>query len=165
MVSHIRGLYALGALVLAAGCDQAAAPAVTAVQDNILRGTDPLRDFGDYVVYINALMTDQLTPDVAEKHGIVRSKNRALLTVSIHRKQPNGATAAVAADISASAVNLSGQLRAVLLREVREEAAIYYIGELAVNDTETLLYTLNMTPVGEADSLTLRYQRQFFVAE
>lgn len=165
MVTHILGLSALGALVLAAGCDQAAAPAVFNVQDNILRGTDSSRDFGDYVVYVNALMTDQLTPEIAEEYGIVRSKSRALLTVSIHRKQPNAATAAVTADISASAVNLSGQLRAVSLREVREEAAIYYIGELTINDTETLLYTLDMTPVGEADSLSLRYQKQFFVAE
>jgi hypothetical protein len=165
MMTHMRSLYALTALALAFGCEQAPGPEAPDAQADILRGTDGLRDFGNYVVYVNAMMTDQLNPDIAQEYGIVRSNNRALLTVSIHRKEPNATGAAVTARISASATNLSGQFRDVSMREIREEDAIYYIGELQVNDTETLLYSLNMLPADEADSLSLRYQKQFFVAE
>ncbi|MDH3984002.1 MAG: DUF4426 domain-containing protein, partial [Gammaproteobacteria bacterium] len=43
-------------------------------------------DIGDYVVHFNAQSTDQLSPDVARAYNIVRSKNRAMLNVSIIRK-------------------------------------------------------------------------------
>jgi hypothetical protein len=55
------------------------------VQDDILRGTDALRDFGGYAVCVNALMTDSVTPEVASRYGIMRGNDRALLTISVHR--------------------------------------------------------------------------------
>lgn len=128
----------------------------------MLRGTDNMQDFGAYVVYVNALLTDELDAGIAGEYGIVRSNNRALLTFSVHRKEENGVTSAVQSQVSSSAVNMTGQLKTVLLREISEDEAIYYIGELDVIHGETLIYTINATPHGESDRLTLRYQKQFF---
>ena len=64
---------------------------------------------------------------------------------------------------AATAVNLSGQLRNVLLREITEADAIYYIGEVEVADAETLIYTINVMPAESTTPLSLRYQRQYFV--
>ncbi|MYF70586.1 MAG: DUF4426 domain-containing protein, partial [Proteobacteria bacterium] len=46
-----------------------------------------MQEFGDYTLHFNALTTDQLPAEVAQRHGIVRSGNRAMLHVSILRKR------------------------------------------------------------------------------
>lgn len=149
-------------IALLSGCGQSqnAAPVP---QADMLTGTDAMQDFGDFVVYVNALTTDRLTADVAAEYGIARSPGRALLTLSVHRKQDGSAPVAVTGAHSVSAVNLAGQLRNVLLREITEAEAIYYIGELEVSDQETLTYSIDFTPDGETNPLSLRFQRQFFV--
>ncbi|HEX7236260.1 MAG TPA: DUF4426 domain-containing protein, partial [Gammaproteobacteria bacterium] len=80
-----------------------------------------------------------------------------------HHKLPNGTTEAVTGAVSASAVNLNGQLKTMTLREVPEETAIYYIGELAITDGEVLIYTIDATPINEASRFTVRFKKQFFV--
>ena len=145
------------------GCGPAPEVDVTNTVEGVLPATESSRDFGDYVVYFNALPTEQLTPDIARQYEIVRSKSRALLNVRIHRKRPDGSTEAVTGAVSASAINLNGQLKPMTLREVREEQAIYYIGELAVTDAEILVYTIDVMPINEPSRFTVRFKKQFFV--
>jgi len=146
-------------------CEPATSVDVTNTQEDVLSATESSKDFGEYVLYFNALNTDQLSPDIAREYGIVRSKSRALLNVSIHRKLPGGQTEAVTGAVSASAINLTGQLKTMTLREIREEAAIYYIGELAVSDGEVLIYTIDTTPSNDPSRFTVRFKKQFFVEQ
>jgi hypothetical protein len=46
-------------------------------------------DIGEYIVHFSAQTTDQLSPDIARAYNIVRSKNRAMLNVSVIRKSDN----------------------------------------------------------------------------
>jgi hypothetical protein len=147
------------------GCGPAPDVDVTNTVEGVLPATESSRDFGDYVVYFNALLTEQLTPDIARQYEIVRSKSRALLNVSIHKKQPDGSSTAVTGAVSASAINLNGQLKPMTLREIREEQAIYYIGELAITDAEILIYTIDVTPSNEPSRFTVRFKKQFFVED
>ena len=62
-------------------------------------------------------------------------------------------------------VNLTGQLKAMTLREIKEAEAIYYIGELAVTDGEVLIYTIDVTPSNDPSRFTLRFKKQFFVEQ
>ena len=163
----VRRIRTLACLVLAAAgiaaCDQSGNVDTTNTQEDVLPATEGSKDFGDYVVYFNAINTDQLSPDIAREYGIGRSKERAMLNVSIHRKLPNGTTQAVTGGVSASAVNLNGQLKTMTLREVPEENAIYYIGELGITDGEVLIYTIDVTPINEVSRFTVRFKKQFFV--
>ena len=165
MTIAFRRTVLIWGVVLLAGCGQSQGPATSAQSADILTGTDSMRDFGDYVFYVNALTTDRLTADVAREYNVVRSPSTALITLSVHHKQDDGTPVAVTGTHSATAVNLSGQLRAVLLREIVEEEAVYYIGELPVTNEETLTYSIDFTPEGETEPLSLRFQRQFFVDE
>ena len=165
MVGRIR---TLACLVLTTGlvaCEPTNSVDVSNTQESVLPATESAKDFGDYVVYFNALNTDQLSPEIAREYGIVRSKSRAMLNVSIHRKLENGQTEAVTGAVSASAINLNGQLETMTLREIREETAIYYVGELAITDGEVLIYTIDATPSNEASRFTVRFKKQFFVDE
>jgi hypothetical protein len=166
MSIRLRTLVCLGTALLLAACEPTSTTSMTAsAQDDVLPATEGSKDFGDYIVYFSAISTDQLTPDVAREYGIVRSKSRALLNVSIHRKVGDGVTEAVTGAVAASAINLNGQLKGITLREIREEQAIYYVGELTVTDGEVLVYTVDVTPGNDPSRFTLRFKKQFFVED
>ena len=67
--------------------------------------------FGDYTVHYNAFNTDTLQPKMAAAYGIVRSKNRGMMTISILKKSASAKSTPVRANISISASNLTGQFR------------------------------------------------------
>ncbi len=119
-------------------------------------------DIGDYVVHFSAQSTDQLPPDVARAYNIVRSKNRAMLNVSVIRKSDN---LPVTATVTVKTVNLTGQLKNVTMREIEEPGdtvAIYYIGETAVANRETLVFDISVRPDGSEQSSEVRFKRQFY---
>ncbi len=147
---------AVGFLVTIAGCQQPPNEAA-------LRGTETSKDFGDYVVHFAALTTDQLTAEIAQRHGIVRSKNRAMLNVNILKKEEGAIGTLVAGEVSVFANNLTGQLKKITVREIKEGEVIYYIGECGITNRETLIFTIDVTPINEASSFSVRYMKQFFV--
>jgi len=122
-------------------------------------------EVGNYTVHHNAFTTDTLVPAVAKQYGVTRSKNMAILNVVVLEKTMGKETqplAPVPADIKASAANLTGQLRDLELREIREGNSIYYIAEFRVADQETLDFTLGVTPKGAKEGFTVKFRQQFF---
>jgi hypothetical protein len=164
MLTNARWLPTLciSSLLLGA-CEQQPEPSEPDTGTPALSGTETSKDFGDYVVHFNALSTEQLTPQVASQYGIVRSKNRAILNVSILRKQTQGLGTAVSGSVSASAINLTGQLKNLTFREIKEGQAIYYIAQFAVADEETLIFSIDVTPINESSRFSVRFKKQFFV--
>jgi hypothetical protein len=119
-------------------------------------------DIGDYVVHFSAQSTDQLPPEVARAYNIVRSKNRAMLNVSIIRESDN---MPVGGNITVKTKNLTGQLKNVTMRKIEEPGdvvAIYYIGETTVANRETLLFDISVVPEGEVAPSEVRFKRQFY---
>lgn len=119
-------------------------------------------DIGDYVVHFNTQSTDQLPPAVARAYNIVRSKNRAMLNVSIIRKSDR---VPVGGEVSVKTVNLTGQLKSVTMRKIEEPGdvvAIYYIGVTPVANRETLVFDIKVTPEGADSSSDVRFKRQFY---
>ena len=118
--------------------------------------------FGDYTVHYSAFTTDILTKEIAKSYRIPRSKNRALLNVSVLKKVMETTAMPVRAEITATATNLSAQLRKLKMRELNEHGAIYYIAETAVDHKETLKYELTITPEGASKAFSVSFQQQFF---
>ena len=116
-------------------------------------------DIGDHIVHFSAQSTDQLPPDIARVYNIVRSKNRAMLNVSII-EEATGRT--VTATVTVKTQNLTGQLKNVTMREIREQEAIYYIGETPVANRETLIFDISVKPEGKAAASSIRFKRQFY---
>jgi hypothetical protein len=85
-----------------------------------------------------------------------------MLTVSIIEKEAGAVGTPVAATVTASAVNLNGQLKNVTIREISEDGSFYYIGDCGVADEETLIFTIEVTPTGETTPFSIRYRKQFF---
>ena len=116
-------------------------------------------DIGEHTVHFSAQSTDQLPPNIAKTYNIVRSKNRAMLTVSVIQ---NGTAKPEHAAVTVRTVNLAGQLKNVVMREIMEEQSIYYIGETPVTNRETLSFDVTVTPEGVQESSSVRFQRQFY---
>jgi hypothetical protein len=116
-------------------------------------------EIGDHVVHFNALSTDQLPPDIARAYNILRSKNRAMLNISVVRKSDNKP---VAATVNVKTVNLTGQLKNVTMRQINEQEAIYYIGETAVANRETLVFDISVRPEAADRAYEVRFKREFY---
>jgi len=156
MLKYIYALVTLSILTLSPGCggsgDHAAVPqAQPAAASDV--------DIGDHIVHFSAQSTDNVPPEVALAYGIVRSKNRAMLTVSVHKENT---TTAVTADITVRAVNLAGQLKNVTMRKIQEQHAIYYIGETGIANRETLIFNISITPEGETEASNVTFTREFY---
>lgn len=151
-------------LLLLTGCDQGASvdSSPTAARVTLQPNQHQLQ-FGDYVVHINALTTDQLPAEVAQGYQIARSKNRAMLNISLLKKSGTNETP-VAAEVDVVVKNLSNQIKDMTAREIRESdpLAIYYIGEVPVNHEETLVFNVDIKPEGESEIILLSYRQRFF---
>ena len=121
------------------------------------------RKFGDYTIHYSAFTTDTLTPEVARQYRIPRSKNRAMVNISVLKTTKNVTFGTpIKARITGAAMNLSEQLRKLQLREITEGDAIYYIAETPVNNGEKLKFSFKITPEGEAASYSLSFEEQFY---
>ncbi len=117
------------------------------------------RDIGEHVVHFSAQLTDQLPADIAQIYNIVRSKNRAMLNVSVIEE---GTGSPVTAMVTVKTQNLTGQLKTVTMREIREQEAIYYIGETPVANRETLIFDISVVPEGKTSASDVRFKREFY---
>lgn len=121
------------------------------------------QDFGDYVVHYNALNTSLIPPQVAQGYGIARSSSRALLNVTVLKKVMDTPGTPVRATVTATGTNLTGQLREIEIREIRDpEGAIYYIGEFPVHNLETYRFEVAVAVEGENEPLMVVFRQQFY---
>jgi hypothetical protein len=120
------------------------------------------QDFGDYVVHFNALSTAQLPPMVTKQYSIKRSKNRGMINIAVLHKTLGTAGKPISAEIRATATNLAGQKRDITLREVREDTAIYYIGEFPISHEETLRFNVHVQPTGLSEAHEVNFKQEFF---
>ncbi len=154
------GILALACTMLLTGCGSGNLPSTPQAAQPTAETT---ATFGDYDLHFNAVRTDQLTPDVARTYGIERSTNRVLLNVALlHRLAAGEAPRPAEGAVSVNAYNLSGQLRTLEMRRITEGDAIYYIGEMPIIGTELLRFDISVTPSGQSQAFTARFQREFF---
>ena len=119
-------------------------------------------DIGNHVIHFSAQSTDQLPPAVAREYDIVRSKNRAMLNVSVIRESDN---LPVIAEVTIKTVNLTGQLKNITMRKIEEPGdviAIYYIGDTTIANREVLVFDISVKPEGEDAPSAIRFKRQFY---
>ena len=152
----------LATAFILAGCDQNTANQATNSGTSAEPPDVTSKDFGDYVVHFNAISTDNLQPEVARTYNIARSKNRAMLNVSLIKKVAGTIGQSVSGDVDIAANNLTGQVKNLVLRKIQEGEAIYYIGDVSVANMETLVFNLTVKPEDQAETYSVRFSRQFF---
>lgn len=117
--------------------------------------------FGDYTVHYSAFTTDFLSAEIAKSYGITRSKNRALLNISILKKVMGTTGTPVHARVKVTATNLQAQVRVLNVRELAEPGAVYYLAELPVSHGETLTFNVEVTPGDDKTPYDFSFKQQF----
>lgn len=150
-----KSIAALFLLALLAACgpgEQATVPQAEPAEASFV-------DIGDHVVHFSAQLTDELPLEVARAYNIERNPHRAMLNVSVLQE---GTNKAVTAAVTVKTVNLTGQLKNVVMRQINEQEAIYYIGETPVANQEVLIFDISILPDGVVTASDIRFQRQFY---
>ena len=120
------------------------------------------KEFGDYVVHYNAFRSDTISPDVAKQYGLARANNRILINIAVLKKVMNTTGTPTPSKISGHASNLTGQLKQLEFKEIKEGTAIYYLAETKISDGEFLKFDIQITPEGESRAARLNFKKRFF---
>ena len=143
------------------GCDTSQQTATDTTSRVEFGPNENEKQFGDFIIHVNALTTDQLPADVARTYKITRSKSRAMLNVVITKKT-DGEQKPVTGTVKTVTRNLANQIKNMSMRELVEQDAIYYIGDTPVDNDETLIFDIDVTPIGETGQFALTYRKNFF---
>jgi hypothetical protein len=118
---------------------------------------------GGFTIHHNAFTTSTLTPEVAKAYGIQRSKFRGMLNVSVIKEKEGTTGTSVPARVDVNTLVLTGQQSARLpMREIKEQDAVYYVGEFPVQNEEKVSFVIKVTPEGSTDSIVVKMEQQFF---
>jgi len=120
------------------------------------------REFGDYVVHYNAFRSDTISPEVAKQYGLNRASNRILVNIAVLKKVMNTTGKPTPSEVTGHASNLTGQLKKLEFKEIKEGTAIYYLAEAKISDGEFLKFELKITPEGETRAARLNFNKRFF---
>lgn len=120
------------------------------------------KEFGDYTIHYNAFRSDTISPEVAKQYGLARASNRILINIAVLKKVMNTTGKPTAAKITGHASNLTGQLKKLEFREIKEGSAIYYLAETKISDGEFLKFELKIIPEGEKRAARIRFDKRFF---
>lgn len=120
------------------------------------------KDFGNYVIHYNAFRSDTLEPEIAKAYDLVRRNNRAILNIAILKKVMNTTGTPTMAKVTGHASNLTGQMKKLEFREIKEGTAIYYLAETKFSDGEFLKFNLKIEIEGEDHAARLKFDKRFF---
>ena len=118
---------------------------------------------GEYTVHYNLLNSSFIQPKIATQYGIRRSKNIAMLNISVIKKSDNGAGAAVISNIFGHGASLAGQVKSLAFKEIKEADAIYYIATFPISDRERLSFDLQIQPEKVGKLIPLKFKKQVYV--
>lgn len=117
---------------------------------------------GDVTIYHNAITAGTLTPEVAERYGIVRSKNRGVLNVSVIKEQAGTTGIPLRALVDVDIVDAGDQKTRVPMREIEEQGAVSYLGEFPVGSGQEIEFEIRVRPPGAGTTTTVRMNQEFF---
>ena len=114
------------------------------------------QSYGSLDVHYNIFNSTFLQPETASAVGLNRSKNQAVINVSMI-KDAKGQKGAVTGNFK----NLLGQTEILTFKEVDEGDAVYYLAQFAITGQETLRFELQVT---DADGKThlLKFNQEVF---
>jgi len=112
---------------------------------------------GSWDVHYIALNSTFLSPDVAKKYGIVRSKFNALINISVLDREEKSAQSVI---LTGEAKNLMGVVKKLTFKQVKEGKAIYYLAVLSFSDLEQYRISINISD--GLEQKTLKFQHKFY---
>ena len=114
------------------------------------------QSYGALDVHYNIFNSTMLQPETAQAVGLNRSKNLAILNVSMV-KAGKGQKGAVVGSFQ----NLLGQSQTLAFKEIDEGDAVYYLAQFAITGQEILRFDLQVTDA-EGQTHSLKFNQEVF---
>jgi hypothetical protein len=118
------------------------------------------KEFSDHIVYFNAFPTDSLPSQMTKQYGLKRSKNYAMINISVMKKG-TGVPVGVKSKVVGKLKNLMGQSRTLEFREIKEGNAVYYIAQIGVQSKEIVHFHVDITPDGSKGNYEVKFSKKF----
>ncbi len=118
------------------------------------------KEYEEHIVYFNAFPTDSIPSQITKQYGLKRSKNYAMINISVMEKSA-GIPTGVKSSVSGQLKNLMGQSREIEFREIKEGKAIYYIAQIGVQSKETVNFYIDITPEGSKEKYDIKFSKKF----
>lgn len=106
---------------------------------------------GDYELHYIVFNSTMLHADIARQYNLTRGGRNAIVNLSVLQQQPNGVATPVEAEVRVRVRDLLGQARQLPLDVVREQNAIYHLGNVKFLDREILWFDIEVEIPGERD--------------
>ncbi|AZE69869.1 DUF4426 domain-containing protein [Pseudomonas synxantha] len=116
------------------------------------------KDFGDITVHYNTFTSSFLPPETAQKVGVVRSKEKGLINVTVIK-----GVAPVAAQVTGTIKDLGGKSEILTFKQIEEKGGISYLAPYSVTQREYKTFTINVETGGKAHSF--QFNQELFPAE
>jgi hypothetical protein len=118
------------------------------------------KEYAEHIVYVNAFPIDSLPAEMTKQYGLKRSKNFALVNVSVMEKG-TGSPVGVRSKVTGTLKNLMGQSRSLEFREIKEGQAIYYIAQIGVPSRETVNFFIEIRPESNKEKYEIKFSKTF----
>jgi len=122
--------------------------------------TKTSKEYTDHIVYFNAFPTDSLPSQMTKQYGLKRSKNYAMINISVMEKAA-GVPTGVKSKVTGNLKNLMGQSRVIEFREIKEGIAIYYIAQIGIQTKEIINFNIDIVPEGSSEKYEIKFSKQF----
>lgn len=119
-------------------------------------------DFDHYSVYYNAVPSAFLTPTIAQRYQIERSKAIGVVTIAVTPLDQSASAEPVEASVEGQFNNDIQQFTTLNFRAIREGKAVYYIAPFQFTQGEMLTFHVKATPMGTGKPLAIRFAQTLF---
>src|SRR3990167_9096538 len=140
------------AIFLLTACLGASAMAADAIDAN------RKKDFGDITVHYNTFTSSFLPAETAQKVGVVRSKEKGLINVTVIK-----GVSPVAAQVTGTVKDLGGKSEILTFKQIEEKSGISYLAPYSVTQREYKTFTINVETGGKAHGF--QFNQELFPAE
>lgn len=118
------------------------------------------KEYDEHIVYYNAFPTDSLPAEMTKQYGLKRSKNYAMINISVMEKAA-GVPTGVKSTVTGNLKNLMGQSREIEFKEIKEGKAVYYIAQIGVQSKETVNFNIEIKPDGIKEKYEIKFSKKF----
>ncbi|KWV75653.1 DUF4426 domain-containing protein [Pseudomonas paracarnis] len=140
------------AIFLLTACLGASAMAADAIDAN------RKKDFGDITVHYNTFTSSFLPAETAQKVGVVRSKEKGLINVTVIK-----GVSPVTAQVTGTVKDLGGKSEILTFKQIEEKSGISYLAPYSVTQREYKTFTINVETGGKAHGF--QFNQELFPAE
>lgn len=115
---------------------------------------------GDHEMRYGIVLASELPAEVATTYGINRSKDRAVVNVSVLRRRAEALPTPIEAEVEGEWRTVISEPKPLLFRPILQGGAISYVAEVPVRHQQPTTFELHARPP-QAAAMTARITRAF----